>query len=127
MMSEWTAQDLVTFGEPDEVTIATMRKDGTLRKPVIVWIVRVGEELYVRSVNGRDASWFRGVQSRHEGRIHAGSAEKDVAFEEVDGPHEAIDAEYWNKYRRYPGIVPSIVKPEAQAATIRLVPRQDTQ
>lgn len=122
-MSPWTAEDLGTFGDPDEVTVATMRKDGTLRKPVIVWIVRAGDDLYVRSVNGRDASWFRGVQSRHEGRIRAGRVEKDVALEEVDGPHEAIDAAYWDKYRRYPGIVPSIVKPEAQAATLRLVPR----
>lgn len=123
-MSEWTVQDLATFGEPDEVTIETMRADGTLRKPVIVWIVRVGDELYVRSVNGRDAAWFRGMQSRHEGRIRAGNAAKDVSFEEVDGPHEAIDAAYWDKYRRYPGIVPSIVKSEAQAATLRLDPRR---
>jgi hypothetical protein len=122
-MSEWTAQDLAAFGDPDEVRIATMRKDGTLRKPVIVWIVRVEVDLYVRSVNGRDASWFRGVQSRHEGQIHARSAVKDVAFVAVDGPHEAIDAAYREKYRRYPGIVPGIVKPEAEAATIRLVPR----
>lgn len=122
-MATWTEQELKTFGDPDEVTVSTMRKDGTFRKPVIVWIVRVGDDLYVRSVNGRDASWFRGMQSRHEGRIHAGSAEKDVSFEEVDGPQEAIDAAYWDKYRRYPGIVPSIVKPKAQAATLRLVPR----
>lgn len=122
-MSEWEAHDLATYGDPDEVRIATMRTDGTLRKPVIVWIVRVGTDLYVRSVNGRDASWYRGVQSRHEGVIHAGRAEKDVAFEEVDGPHELIDAAYWEKYRRYPTIVPRIVRPEAQAATLRLVPR----
>lgn len=122
-MSEWTAQDLAAFGDPDEVTIATMRTDGTLRSPVIVWIVRVGGDLYVRSVNGRDASWFRGVQSRHVGRIRGGDVERDVVLEEVDGPHEAIDAAYWDKYRRYPSIVPSIVKPEARAATIRLVPR----
>ncbi len=121
-MATWTEQDVQALGGPDEVTIETMRKDGTLRKPVIVWIVRVGDDLYVRSVNGRDASWFRGVQSRHEGWIRAGSAEKDVAFEEVDGPHEVIDAAYREKYRRYPSIVPSIVKAEAQAATIRLVP-----
>jgi hypothetical protein len=122
-MSVWTEQDLAAFGDPDEVTIATMRTDGTLRKPVIVWIVRVGDDLYVRSVRGRDSDWFRGMQSRHEGTVVARGVTKDVSFVEVDGPHEAIDAAYWEKYRRYPGIVPSIVKPEAQAATIRLVPR----
>jgi hypothetical protein len=122
-MSTWTADELDAFGNPDEVSIATMRKDGTFRKPVIVWIVRAGDDLFIRSVNGRDSDWFRGMQSRYEGLIRAGSAERDISFEEVDGPHEQIDAAYWDKYRRYPGIVPSIVKPEAQAATLRLVPR----
>ena len=123
-MSEWTAQQLTSFGDPDEVTIATMRPDGTLRKPVIVWIVRVGDDLYVRSVRGRDSDWFRGMQSRHEGVLAAGGVTADVAFEEVDGPHDEIDAEYRDKYRRYPSIVPNIVKAEAQAATLRVVPRR---
>jgi hypothetical protein len=122
-MVAWTGQELQAFGDPEEITIATMRKDGSLRKPVIVWIVRHRDDLYVRSVNGRVSAWFRGVQSRHEGHIRAGSVEKDVAFEEVDGPHEEIDVAYWDKYRRYPGIVPSIVKPEARTATLRLVPQ----
>lgn len=122
-MTTWTEDELDTFGDPDEVTIATMRQDGSLRKPVIVWIVRVGDDLYIRSVNGREASWFRGALTRHQGRIRARSIEKDVVFVEVDGPHEAIDAAYWDKYRRYPGIVPSVVKTEAQAATLHLIPR----
>jgi hypothetical protein len=122
-MSEWTAHDLEAFGDPQEITIQTTRKDGSLRKPVIVWIVRVGDGLYVRSVNARDASWFRGAVSRHEGRVRAGHAERDVTFVAVTGPHAEIDAAYWEKYRRYPSIVPRIVRPEAQAATVRLIPR----
>jgi len=47
---------------------------------VIIWVVRDGDELYVRSANGRDSAWFRGVQVRHEGRIWAGGVEKDVTF-----------------------------------------------
>jgi hypothetical protein len=91
---------------------------------VIVWLVRQGDDLYTRSVNGRDATWFRGVQDRHEGRIWGGGGERDVTFVETDDRHEAIDAAYKAKYgRRYPGIVPSIVKPEARAATLKLVPR----
>jgi hypothetical protein len=122
-MTSWTSNELDTIGSAEEVTIATMRNDGSLRKPVIVWIIRHGNDLYVRSVNGRDSDWFRGVQSRHEGHIRASRAERDVSFVEIDDLHDEIDAAYWDKYRRYPGIVPSIVKPEAQAATLRLVPR----
>lgn len=118
----WSNEDLMTFGEPEEITVATMRQDGTLRKPVIVWIVCHGDDLYVRSVNGRDASWFQGALARHEGTITARGVSTEVAFEEVDGPHDEIDTAYWEKYQRYPSIVPSIVKSEAQAATLKLVP-----
>jgi hypothetical protein len=122
-MSEWTAHDLEAFGDPQEITIQTTRKDGSLRKPVIVWIVRVGDGLYVRSVNGRDASWFRGAVSRHEGRVRAGHAEKDVSFVESDEVNDEIDAAYREKYRGYPGIVPSMVTPEVRSTTLRLDPR----
>jgi hypothetical protein len=37
--------------------------------------------------------------------------------------NDEIDAAYWDKYRQYPTIVPSIVRAEAQAATLRLDPR----
>jgi hypothetical protein len=89
-----------------------------------MWVVRAGNDLYVRSVNGRGSSWFRGAQARHEARIHAGGVEKDVRLIETDGVGDAIDAAYRAKYGgRYPGIVPSIVTPEARAATLELVPR----
>jgi hypothetical protein len=41
-----------------------------------------------------------------------------------DEPSGAVDVAYREKYgRRYPTIVPSIVAPEARAATLKLVPR----
>ena len=95
------------------------------RKPVTMWVVRVGDELCVRSVNGRAAGWFRGVQVRREGRIRAGRVENEVIFTDADpGLNDAIDAAYRAKYRRYQAkIVDSIVSPEARSATIRLLPR----
>jgi hypothetical protein len=78
----------------------------------------------VRSVNGRGSSWFRGAQTRNEARIRAGGVERDVELVETDGDGEAVDAAYEAKYgRRYPTIVPSIVSPQARAATLKLVPR----
>ena len=71
-MTTWTDTDLAHFGDAQEVRIAGMRRDGSLRSPVIVWVVRVGDELYTRSVNGPDAAWFRGVQLRHRGQLSAG-------------------------------------------------------
>lgn len=85
-----------------------------------VWVVPFGDSLYVRSVNGRRAAWFRGIQETHEGRISAGGLEEDVTF--VDD--EQVDAAYRRKYRRYAGrILNSVLTPEALSTTIKLVPR----
>jgi len=91
-MAAWTHDELERLGDAEELTLASLREDGTLRPPVIMWVVRDGDDIYVRSLNGRGSSWFRGAQ----------------------------------KYgRRYPTIVPSIVAPDARAATLQLVPHPE--
>jgi hypothetical protein len=123
-MTTWTKDELNKIGNAEELQIASLRQDGTLRKPRIIWVVRIGDDLYVRSVNGHASDWFRGVQTRHEGHIRAGGLDKDVTFvEEPDSNiNEQIDVAYAAKYRRYASIIPSINDPKARAATIKLVP-----
>jgi len=124
-MTQWTSDQLDKVGTAEELQIASIRDDGTLRKPVTVWVVHHGDNLYVRSVRGRSAQWFRGTQERHEGRIRAGGVQQDVTF--VDAGHEIddeVDAAYRSKYRRYAGsILNSVLTPEARSTTIKLVPR----
>ena len=120
----WTSDELDAIEAAEELTLASVRRDGTLRGPVTMWVVRDDDEVYVRSVNGRGSTWFRGAQTRHEAHIRAGSVEKTVEVVETDERADAIDAAYREKYgRRYPTIVPSIVTPQARAATLRLAPR----
>ena len=71
-MTTWTSDELTRIGTAEELEIASLRRDGTLRKPVTIWVVRLGDDLYVRSVNGRTSAWFRGTQVRHAGHIQAG-------------------------------------------------------
>jgi hypothetical protein len=124
-MTAWTSDELTKIGTAEELEIASLRADGTLGKPVTIWVVRVGDDLYVRSVNGRTSAWFRGTQVRHAGHIQAGGVDKDVAFVEETNPgiNGQIDAAYRTKYRRYPQDVAPMVTPEVRAATIKLVPR----
>ena len=126
-MITWTSDELKKVETAEELKIASLRHDGTLRKPVIIWVVRVGDELYVRSVNGWTSAWFRSVESRHQGQIKAGSVVKDVRFvEESDAVvNDQIDAAYRTKYRRYAeSIIDHINSSAARAATIKLVPRE---
>ena len=104
-MTTWTSDELKKIGTAEELRIASLRRDGTLRKPIIIWVVRLGDDLYIRSVNGRTSAWFRGVQARHEGRIQAGGVDKDVTFVEEADPeiNDQIDAAYrqLDKHPRY--------------------------
>jgi hypothetical protein len=91
-MSTWTSDELDKIGTADELEIAPLRSDGTLRNPVTIWVVRQGDNLYVRSYKGRGGSWFRAAQSRNEGRIRTGGVEKNVIFvEETDARHQRPD------------------------------------
>ena len=128
-MTTWTSDELSTIGGAEEVQLASLRRDGTRTNPVTIWVVRHGDDLYVRSVKGRTGAWFRGMQARHEGRVWADSVQKDVTFVEEAAPtiHDQIDAAYHSKYRRYAAnIIGSVVSLEARSATIKLVPRATT-
>jgi hypothetical protein len=125
-MSTWTTDELKKIGSAEELRIASLRTDGTLRKPRIIWVVRLGDDLYVRSVNGRTSTWFKGVQTRYEGHIRAGGVDKDVTFVEESNSdiNNQIDAAYAAKYRRYAAsIITQINGSEARAATIKLIRR----
>jgi hypothetical protein len=124
-MSAWRSDELAKIGAAEEVQIAPLGRDGKPHKPVTVWIVRHGDDLFVRSVRGRSGHWFRGTQERHEGRIRAGGVQQEVTF--VDADHDiddVVDSAYRTKYRRYAGsILNSVLTPEARSSTLKLVPR----
>ena len=122
----WSPDELAAFEAADEVRLAVRRTDGTLRRPVTIWLVRVGDDLFVRSVNGSSATWYRPVQARHEGHLEAGgTGGRDVALE-LAGPglDDQIDAAYQAKYRSYPDTyVNAIIAGAARETSLRLLPR----
>ena len=125
-MSRWTSSELDKIGTAEELEIASVRRDGTLSKPVTIWVVRTGDDLYVRSYKGGAGAWFRAAQAQDEGQIRAGGVEKNVTFiEETDpGINAEIDTEYRTKYSGYSArYVNPMVAAEARATTMKLVPR----
>jgi hypothetical protein len=122
-MSSWTPEELTAIGDAVEVGIASLRRDGTLTRPRIVWAVRDGDEIYLRSVNGSDGAWYRSTRVRHEGRIRAGGIEHDIAFVDTTERNERVDAAYRSKYRGWGVGLDRITRPLAAATTMRLEPR----
>jgi len=121
-MAAWTSDQLNRIGNAEELQIASLRGDGTLRKPVTIWVVRVGDELYVRSYRGERGAWYRGALERHAGHVQAGGVDTDVTFVEESDPgvNDRIDAAYRAKYGRYPQYVAPMLTAEVRATTIKL-------
>jgi hypothetical protein len=94
-------------------------------KPVPIWVVCVGDDLYVRSYRGRDGAWFRAAQTSGEGWIRAGGIEKDVSFVNETDPrlNDQVNAAYNTKYGRYPQYVAPMLTAEVRATTLKLAPR----
>lgn len=127
-MTGWTSEELDRIEAADELEIVSVGRDGRLWKPTTIWVVRLGDDLFVRSVRGSAGAWFRGTQVRHAGRISAGGVTKDVIFVDADDDlDDRIDEAYRSKYRRYSAnIVGSVLTPQARSTTLKLAPRSTT-
>jgi hypothetical protein len=127
-VTSWTSDELDRIGSADELRITSVRADGALRPYVPIWVVRVGDDLYVRSYRGADGGWFRHLRERDRGRIKAGGVEREVAVaaaaDDVDNDvDDAVDEAYRGKYGRYGSrLVDPMIAAPARGTTLRLAP-----
>jgi hypothetical protein len=123
-MAGWSQQELESMATEDELELATQRRDGSLRDPVTIWMVRLGDDVFIRSVKGPDGPWFRGSRTLGRGIARTDGVEREIAFEDADHAlDDEIDAVYRSKYSRYAtGIVDSVLTADARASTTRLIP-----
>jgi hypothetical protein len=123
-LSAWSTEDLAAIGDAEEVRVASRRADGTLRKPIRIWVVRVGDDLYVRSAYGLQNPWYVRAVAAGAGRITVGKNGYDVMFVSAGRATDAaVTAAYHAKYDRY-GVrtVGTVVSREAEESTLRLLP-----
>ena len=121
-MTTWTSADLDTFGREAEITIATERPDGTSRRPLPIWVVRVGGGLYIRSYRGSGGSWFRQVNRHPYARVAVHRYELAVHLVPAGTTdRKDIDAAYTAKYGRG-GPAAIMITPNTAATTLRLEP-----
>lgn len=123
-MTAWTSDEPNRIARADELEMAPLRREGTLRKPVPIWGVRDGDDLHVHSFRGADGAWWRTAQASHEGHVHSGGVGKDVTFVEVPEAeiNDRIDTAYRTKYGRYGGTYVNRMV-AARSTTLRMVPQ----
>lgn len=122
-MQRWTEAQLDALATAGELQIASRRHDGTLSPPVTIWVVRHDDGVYVRSVNGTSATWYRAAKRRRSGHIRSGGVERDVRFRQPESDIEdALDGAYRNKYGASSSATQRIIAPAARDTTIRIAP-----
>jgi hypothetical protein len=88
------------------------------------WVVRVGDELYIRSWKGRSGAWFRHASTQGTAHISAAGVDRDVTVSLAGtATRAAIDQAYQAKYARHGRtyVVPMTAGTAAET-TIRLTP-----
>jgi hypothetical protein len=115
---------LQSVGAAEELQIASRRHDETLRPYVTIWVVRSGDEIYVRSAHGTENPWYQRALTSGTGRIRAAGIERDVNITRArDADQAAIDAAYHTKYDRHgPRIVNTVIGQSAAQTTLHLTP-----
>ena len=69
-MTAWTEAELDRIGRAEELAIASAHADGSLTAPVTIWVVRSGDDLFVRSaVKFAKADWYRATRETHTGHV----------------------------------------------------------
>jgi hypothetical protein len=120
----WSTEELDRIGNAQELHIAPQQRDGSLRRAVPIWVVRVDDDLYIRSWRGAGGSWYRAARATHEGHVSAGGVGRDVSLAEAGGVIDAaVDDAYRRKYGGYSSYVEPMIAPEARATTLKLIPR----
>lgn len=123
--SAWTSQKLDSIEHAEELEIASLRPSGELGSRRIIWVVRVGDAIYVCSVHGPGSDWCRGTP-RPRGKPHPGRRGRQRRHD-----HRRRRRNRRRRGHRSPDQVPALRRvhhqghrqPEASSTTMRLEPR----
>jgi hypothetical protein len=119
------AATLEMLGRVREVRIETTSIDGATNHRTIIWIVTAGDEVFIRSVNGATARWYREVRQRPDAILHAEGAPIPVSVvlaADPDSIQQVSDA-FKAKYGpRSPGSTASMLQPHTLETTLRVEP-----
>lgn len=115
-------QDLAAIAAAEEIEIETRASDGTVHR-TIIWIVTHDGDVYVRSVNGPGARWYREATASGEVVLHVAGrripARLEAAADAAGAAacSEGLRAKYNADYS-----LQSMLLPETLPTTLRVAP-----
>jgi hypothetical protein len=132
MSAIWSAEELARIDRADELEIAVQSLDRTMPRWIPIWVVCVGDQVYVRTWHRRDNGWFGHALDSRRAWIRIPGMDAAVAVQDVGRDHDVelragVDAAYRAKYGRYGSTtVNRMVTDDAAATTLQLNREQAT-
>src|SRR5258705_12735435 len=119
----WKPTTLNEIANQEEIRVSSERTGGGYRRWTPIWIVRVGDELYVRSGFGANGRWYRHA-TNSQPYIKAASTLYKVGLIRHTDPASvaAVDTAYRQKYSRDPSL--SLLLNDDASSTASLVSTQ---
>jgi hypothetical protein len=101
------ADALQHLADVEEIRIGFRRPDGSTRS-VPIWVVQVGDHIYVRSVRGPKGGWYRRLRANPDGEVRDGEHRHLVRAEAVAeaGTLAQVTRAYATKYAGSPFVRP---------------------
>ncbi|NAZ85726.1 DUF2255 family protein [Kineococcus indalonis] len=121
MTDEWDSAEIDLLAGAPEVGVVT-GKSGLSARGTPIWIVRVGDQLCVRSYLGARGRWYQQVRRRGTGVITHDGRRWEVAFEAIGDRREEVDEAYRHEYGRRSPHVHTITTDGPAATTLRVLP-----
>ncbi len=116
-----SAEDRALLAGSEEVHIETRAADGTIHQ-TIIWVVVDGDDVFIRSVNGAGARWYREAVADPRVTLVVGGRRIDVllvAATDADSVARC-SATLVGKYQGDPDL-PTMLVPHTLPTTLRLV------
>src|ERR1700722_15690177 len=119
----WKPQILSERSDREENHIRSERTGGGYNRWPPVWVVRVGNDLYVRSGFGENGFWYRHATGSQAYVDAAGVQYKVSLILDRDSVSiAAVDEAYRRKYSADPSL-PLLLSDRARSTTSRLIPQ----
>ena len=114
---------LAHVADSEEIIVGFTRPDGT-EGSTPIWVVRVGDDIFVRSAYGERGGWFKRLRRNPDGYVRDGDHRHPIRAERVTDPAtlDAVTQAYTQKYAGSPSVEPLLTE-ETRNTTFRLVPR----
>lgn len=119
----WKPQILSEISDREEIRISSERTGGGYHRWTPVWVVRVGDDLYVRSGFGKNGLWYRhAIGSQAYVDAEGVQYKVSLILDRDSVSIAAVDEAYRQKYSADPSL-PLLLSDRARSTTSRLIPQ----